>query len=128
MRRPNVRSIQERQAPCFVGIDVGKWTHYAAVVAAHGSACLPKALQFAHTRQGYTQIQATIAEATAHASPTEVTIGCEATGPYWLSLFVNSPYGTHTSCLFHRWFYMRKRVPMVPMHDSRDLQRDEIRK
>jgi transposase len=70
-----------------VGIDIGKRTHYAAMVDANGSACWPKTLKFANTRQGYTPVQAAIAETTAHVSPTEVTIGCEATGPYWLSLY-----------------------------------------
>jgi hypothetical protein len=27
-----------------------------------------------------------LTEATAHAAPADVTVGCEATGPYWLSL------------------------------------------
>jgi transposase len=70
-----------------VGIDIGKRTHYAAVVDATGIACLLKTLKFANTREGYRQVQAAIAEATAHTSPAEVTIGCEATGPYWLSLY-----------------------------------------
>jgi transposase len=87
MRRQPVRPIHERQAPFFVGVDVGKRTHYAAVVDVNGSPCLPKTLKFTNTREGYTQVQVAIAEATAQASPTEVTIGCEATGPYWLSLY-----------------------------------------
>jgi hypothetical protein len=52
MRRQNVQPTQERQAPFFVGIDVGKRTHYAAVVDANGITCLPTTLQFANTRQG----------------------------------------------------------------------------
>jgi transposase len=86
MRRQIIRPTHERQAPFFLGIDVGKRTHYATVVDANGSACLPKILKFANTREGYGQVQAAIAEATAHTSPAEVTVGCEATGPYWLSL------------------------------------------
>jgi transposase len=87
MRRQIIRPTHERQAPFFVGIDVGKRTHYATVVDANGIACLPKTLKFANTREGYGQVQAAIAEATAHTSPAEVTVGCEATGPYWLSLY-----------------------------------------
>lgn len=87
MRRQTIRPPQDRQAPFFVGIDVGKRTHYAAVVDVNGSPCLSKTLKFANTREGYTQMQAVITEATAQASPSEVTIGCEATGPYGLSLY-----------------------------------------
>lgn len=87
MRRQSVRPPQERQAPFFVGIDVGKRTHYAAVVDVNGIPCVPKTLKFANTRAGYSQVQAAIAEATNHVSPSHVTIGCEATGPYWLSLY-----------------------------------------
>lgn len=87
MRRQHVRPTQERHVPFIVGIDVGKRTHYAAVGDANGMACLPTTLKFASTREGYTQVQAAITDATAQASPSEMTIGCEATGPYWLSLY-----------------------------------------
>ena len=75
MRRQTIRPSQDRLAPFFVGIDVGKRTHYAAVVDVNGSPCLSKTLKFANTREGYTQMQAVITEATAQASPSEVTIG-----------------------------------------------------
>jgi hypothetical protein len=58
MRRQNVRLTKAQQAPFFVGIDVGKRTHDAAMVDAHGSACWPQTLQCAHTRQGSMQVQA----------------------------------------------------------------------
>ena len=87
MRRGKARPVSERKAPFFVGIDVGKQTHYAFVVDADGTPCLPKAMAFVNTRQGYAQLHAAIQAATAQAHPAEVTVGCEATGPSWLSLY-----------------------------------------
>lgn len=86
MRRRHARPTKERKAPFFVGIDVGKQTHYAAVVDGDGTPCLPKALAFANTCDGYAQLYAAVAEATAQAPPSAVTVGCEATGPSWLNL------------------------------------------
>lgn len=41
---------------------------------------------FANTREDYTRLFTLLTEATGQATPTGVTVGCEATGPYWLSL------------------------------------------
>jgi transposase len=87
MRRRNTRPTNERKSPFFVGIDIGKQRHYACVLDADGAPCLPNATAFANTREGYARLYTTLQEATAHASPTEVTVGCEATGPYWLNLY-----------------------------------------
>lgn len=86
MRRGKARPASERKAPFFVGIDVGKQIRSAFVVDTEGTPCLPKAMAFGNTREGYAQLHATIQEATAQAHPAEVTVGYEATGPYWLSL------------------------------------------
>jgi hypothetical protein len=56
MRRQTIRPPQDRQAPFFAGIDVGKRTHDAAVVDVNGNPCLSKTLKFANTREGYTQM------------------------------------------------------------------------
>jgi transposase len=87
MPRRQTRPVQERKPPFYVGIDIGKAMHHAYVVDAEGTPCIPKVLAFANTRAGYTQLFTTLTEATAQAAPTEVTVGCEATGPYWLSLY-----------------------------------------
>jgi transposase len=87
MKRRTVRPVSERQAPFFVGLDVGKQTHYAFVVDAAGIPCLPQAQAVTNTGEGYAQLLATIQEATARSAPAEVAVGCEATGPYWLSLY-----------------------------------------
>ena len=87
MPRLQTRPVQERKPPFYVGIDIGKALHHADVVDAEGTPCVSKVLAFANTRAGYTQLFMLLTEATAQAAPTEMTVGCEATGPYWLSLY-----------------------------------------
>lgn len=86
MKRHNTTPVQRHTAPFFVGIDVGKQTHYVYVVDTEGAACLSKPTTIANTRAGYAQLQSLIEVATARSVPATVTIGCEATGPYWLNL------------------------------------------
>jgi transposase len=87
MRRRQMRAVPAHTPPFYVGIDIGKTLHHAYVVDAEGVPCMPKVVAFANTREGYARLDALLAEATAQALPTEVMIGCEATGPYWLSLY-----------------------------------------
>jgi transposase len=87
MRRRQTRPVQERKPPFYVGIDIGKTLHHASVVDAEGTPCVMKVLTFTNTREGYARLFTLLAEATGQAAPTEVTVGCEATGPYWLSLY-----------------------------------------
>lgn len=87
MKHPNTTLVQAPTAPFFIGIDVGKKTHYVYVVDAEGTACLPRATAVANTREGYARLRELIEEATASSVPTTVTIGCEATGPYWLNRY-----------------------------------------
>jgi transposase len=57
------------------------------VVDAEGTPGVPKVLACANTRAGYPPWCTTLTEATAQAGPTKVTVGCEATGPYWLGRY-----------------------------------------
>jgi transposase len=66
---------------------VGKQTHYAFVVDAEGTPCLPKAMPFTNTREGYSELSTAVTAVTAQAEPAAITVGCEATGPYWLNLY-----------------------------------------
>jgi transposase len=84
-RRP--RPPYEPQAPFFVGVEIGQQTHYAVVVEAAGTPCLPQGIAFPNTREGYAQLYAASTAARAQTPPAQVTVGCEATGPYWLSLY-----------------------------------------
>lgn len=87
MRRCQPQAVQGHKPPFYMGIDIGKTLHHAYVVDAEGTPCVPKVVAFANTREGYTRLHALLAEATGQAAPAEVTIACEATGPYWLSLY-----------------------------------------
>jgi transposase len=87
MRRRQTRPVQEHKPPFYVGIDTGKTLHHALVVDATGTAWVPNVVPFANTRPGYTQLFALLAEATAQATPPEITVGCKATGSYWLNLY-----------------------------------------
>ena len=55
MKHHSTPLIQSHKAPFFIGIEVGKKTHYGYVVDAEGAACLPKAMAVANTREGYAQ-------------------------------------------------------------------------
>jgi transposase len=87
MRRRQTRAVQERKPPFYVGIDIGKTLHHAYIVDAEGTPCVPKVVAFANTRAGYARLFTLLAEATGQATPAAVMVGCEATGPYWLSLY-----------------------------------------
>ncbi len=87
MRRHHTPPVQGRKPPCYVGIDIGKPVHHADGLEADGTPCVPKVLALPHTRAGDEQLYAQLAEATDRESPAEVSVGCEATGPDWLSLY-----------------------------------------
>jgi hypothetical protein len=81
MRRRQTRPVQERKPPFYVGIDIGKTLPHAYVLDAEGMPCVPQVVAFANTRAGDARLYTLLAEATAQATPTQVIIGCEATGP-----------------------------------------------
>jgi transposase len=61
--------------------------HPADGLDAEGRPCLPHVLALAHTRAGSTRVLTMLTEAAIHASPADITVGCEATGPDWLNLY-----------------------------------------
>ena len=63
-----------------VGIDIAKRTHEACFMAPDGQA-IGKSLRFGNNRPG---LQALLER--VHQLSEPVTIGLEATGPYWLAL------------------------------------------
>jgi transposase len=87
MRRRQTRPVQERKPPFLVGIDIGKTVHHVYIVDGAGTPCVPKVVAFTNTREGYARLFTLLAEATGQVPPSAVTVGCEATGPYWLSLY-----------------------------------------
>lgn len=65
----------------YCGIDVAKYKHAALILDEKGKVLKP-ALSFSNDRQGFDQLLGLLAE---FSQP--VTIGMEATGHYWLSLY-----------------------------------------
>ena len=79
----------------YVGIDVGKNTHAASMIDA-SKQVLFKEITFANTRDGGESVVARIRA--KEEDPTQVEIGMEATGHYWLSLYsflVEAGYKPH---------------------------------
>ena len=64
----------------YLGFDIGKRWHDAALLDADGT--VVRQLRFAPTRAGL----ATLAEWLGDVAPTDVQVGLEATGIYWLTL------------------------------------------
>ena len=65
----------------YLGIDVAKRHHTALLLDEQGQVLQP-AFTFANNRAGFDQLQATLA-----TPANTVTVGLEATGHYWLSLY-----------------------------------------
>jgi transposase len=68
----------------YLGIDIGKNNHEAAIVNADGSHN-GKSLRFANTSEGFDKLLQFITA--KNAAGAELRIGMEATGHYWLALF-----------------------------------------
>src|SRR3569832_1313386 len=64
----------------FLGFDIGKRAHDAALLGADGT--IVWQLRFAPTRAGLAELAARLAD----VAPAEVQVGLEATGIYWLTL------------------------------------------
>jgi hypothetical protein len=85
-RRRPTRAVQERKPPFSVGIDSGTTLPHASIREAEGTPCVPKVAACANTRGGSAHVFPLWAEAPGQATPAAVMVGCEATGPYGLSL------------------------------------------
>ncbi len=68
----------------YLGVDIGKNTHVASMMNDSGKTVF-KAFSFQNTTEGGTSLLSKLAQ---HISnPAELSIGMEATGHYWLSLY-----------------------------------------
>lgn len=68
----------------FVGIDIAKKTHQAAVICSDGT-LIGKTFKFSNTIDGFTVFLEKLGAVTTNLS--QVEIGMEATGHYWLNLY-----------------------------------------
>lgn len=70
----------------YLGIDIGKRTHVAAVIDEKGRQ-VGKPLSFSSTREGWQQFVTHLEKTIDHTKYSAVHAGCEATGHYWISLY-----------------------------------------
>ena len=68
----------------FLGIDIAKTNHVAALIGADGSVVI-RAIKFKNSNEGYTKLLNTIQNKLNDLSNINITM--EATGHYWLSLY-----------------------------------------
>lgn len=95
-----------------IGMDIAKQKHFAAMVDARGRE-LKKRVPVLQSRAGFEQFYALIQEAMREFGKTEVIVGIEPTGHYWLNL-------AH--------FLEEKGIPLVmvnPMHVKRSKELDD---
>ncbi|MDQ0163863.1 IS110 family RNA-guided transposase, partial [Aeribacillus alveayuensis] len=95
-----------------IGMDIAKQKHYAAMVDARGRE-LKKRFPVFQSRAGFEQFYALIQEAMREFGKTEVIVGIEPTGHYWLNL---------------AYFLEEKGIPLVmvnPMHVKRSKELDD---
>ncbi|MDQ0163951.1 IS110 family transposase, partial [Aeribacillus alveayuensis] len=95
-----------------IGMDIAKQKHYAAIVDARGRE-LKKRFPVFQSRAGFEQFYALIQEAMREFGKTEVIVGIEPTGHYWLNL---------------AYFLEEKGIPLVmvnPMHVKRSKELDD---
>ncbi|XWN53145.1 IS110 family transposase [Anoxybacillus flavithermus] len=95
-----------------IGMDIAKQKHYAAMVDARGRV-LKKSFPVIQSRSGFEQFYALIQEAMKECGKTEVIVGIEPTGHYWLNL---------------AYFLEEKGIPLVmvnPMHVKRSKELDD---
>jgi transposase len=93
-------------------MDIAKKKHFAAMVDARGRE-LKKRIPVSQSRAGFEQFFALIQEAMRKFGKTEVIVGIEPTGHYWLNL---------------AYFLKEKGIPLVmvnPMHVKRSKELDD---
>jgi transposase len=65
----------------FIGIDIAKRSHAVCILDSEGRVKV-KGLSISNTREGFTKLESVLQEIS-----TEINIGLEATGHYWLALY-----------------------------------------
>jgi transposase len=95
-----------------VGMDIAKHKHYASMTDVRGRV-LKKPFPVIQSKFGFEQLYACIQEAMKEFGKTEVIVGIEPTGHYWLNL---------------AYFLEEKGIPLVmvnPMHVKRSKELDD---
>ena len=108
----NFKIEQVTEQTLVIGMDIAKHKHYAAMVDERGRE-LKKPFPVPQSRIGFEQFYASIEEAKKVFGKTEVIVGIEPTGHYWLNL---------------AYFLEEKGIPLVmvnPMHVKRSKELDD---
>ncbi|GAA3333244.1 hypothetical protein GCM10020331_096540 [Ectobacillus funiculus] len=103
---------QVTQATLVIGMDIAKRTHYASLTDVRGRV-LQKAFPVSQSREGFERFYQRILETMKEFEKTDVIIGIEPTGHYWLNL---------------AYFLAERGIPLVmvnPMHVKRSKELDD---
>lgn len=108
----NLKINQVTDATLVIGMDIAKRTHYASLIDARGR-MLQKAFPVSQSREGFEVFYQRILEAMTEFEKTDVIVGIEPTGHYWLNL---------------AYFLAERGIPLVmvnPMHVNRSKELDD---
>ena len=110
--KQNQKINQVTERTLVVGIDIAKRTHYACFVDDRGRV-LQKSFSVSQTRDGFELFYQRVLSAMKDNEKTEVIVGIEPTGHYWLNL---------------AYFLEERGIPLVmtnPMHVKRSKELDD---
>ena len=108
----NLKINQVTQATLVIGMDIAKRIHYASLTDVRGRV-LQKAFPVSQSREGFERFYQRILETMKEFEKTDVIIGIEPTGHYWLNL---------------AYFLAERGIPLVmvnPMHVKRSKELDD---
>ncbi|MGN8841569.1 IS110 family transposase [Niallia sp. HCP3S3_B10] len=108
----NQKINQVTEKTLVIGIDIAKRTHYACFVDDRGRV-LQKSFSVSQSRDGFELFYKRILVAMKESGKTEVIVGIEPTGHYWLNL---------------AYFLQERGIPLVmtnPMHVKRSKELDD---
>ncbi|MCM3390621.1 IS110 family transposase (plasmid) [Ureibacillus chungkukjangi] len=108
----NQKINQVTEKTLVIGIDIAKRTHYACFVDDRGRV-LQKSFSVSQSRDGFEFFYKRILVAMTESEKTEVIVGIEPTGHYWLNL---------------AYFLQERGIPLVmtnPMHVKRSKELDD---
>lgn len=110
--KQNQKINQVTERTLVIGIDIAKRTHYACFVDDRGRV-LQKSFSVSQTRDGFELFYQRVLSAMKDNEKTEVIVGIEPTGHYWLNL---------------AYFLEERGIPLVmtnPMHVKRSKELDD---
>ncbi|KIU74090.1 transposase IS116/IS110/IS902 family protein [Bacillus thuringiensis Sbt003] len=108
----NEKINQVTEMTLVIGMDIAKRTHYASFIDVRGRA-LKKAFPVLQSKEGFETFYRSVLEAMEEYKKTDVIVGIEPTGHYWMNL---------------AYFLTERGIPLVmvnPMHVKRSKELDD---